>query len=578
MSDQRRDNILDFAPHRPPSPQKQPSISVADREWLSARETLSETQQRILLAFLTALVPGFIAFGFPFLDILFGALCLWYLFDMVVMAALTLRVPLPPPPNFHRGDGSASPSSPSAELAGDDPVGTMASPWPTYTILCPLYHEQAILPQCVRALAAIDYPAEHLQILFLTERDEDETRQTLKEMALPRHMQVLTVPEGTPRTKPRACNYGLLQARGEYLTIFDAEDIPEPQQLKHAVLTFRQAPEDVACLQARLRFYNPSQNLLTRWFTAEFALWFEILLPAMQHVGMPLPLGGTSNHFRTATLRALGGWDPFNVTEDYDLGLRLADRGLRAIVFDATTYEEANSQFRNWRRQRSRWIKGYLQTYFVHTRRPQRYFQQQRPRDLFWLHSVGAGRALLPLFNAIPWLLLAIYAVLHPFADPIFLLVFPAPVLFLGILAFLLGNFIFLYLHIYTCVKTERYQLLILTPFIPLYWLLMSSAAFVAAKELLFSPHYWAKTRHGLHLRTEREPIVTFTGIPAAPAPDDAAPPSTRAPIITLHDFRKHDATETMPPVAGNPASPASEASPADPVPDVAANDLPPVS
>ena len=213
----------------------------------------------------------------------------------------------------------------SEEAIDDEIVAALGTAnWPHYTILCPLYKEARVVPQFVSAMQALDYPPEKLQILFLTEVDDVATRQAIHALALPQHFKVVTVPDGSPRTKPRACNYGLMQATGQYVVIFDAEDIPEPTQLKKAVLAFANHGPKLACVQAKLNFYNPQQNLLTRWFTAEYSLWFDLTLPGLQRAGFALPLGGTSNHFPTQVLRALGGWDAFNVTEDCDLGLRLA--------------------------------------------------------------------------------------------------------------------------------------------------------------------------------------------------------------------------------------------------------------
>jgi cellulose synthase/poly-beta-1,6-N-acetylglucosamine synthase-like glycosyltransferase len=233
----------------------------------------------------------------------------------------------------------------------------------------------------------------------------------------------------------------------------------------------------------------------------------------------------------------MGGWDPYNVTEDCDMGLRLATQGLRTVMLASTTYEEANSGARNWRRQRARWIKGYLQTYFVHLRQPRRYFKDGHPLHLFWLQTVGAGRALLPLFNVIPWLLVSIALVLHPYTDSIFAYIFPSSLLALGVITFIVGNAFFIYLHIYSCVKSERYHLLVLTPFMPLYWLMMSGAAYIAVKELIFSPHFWAKTRHGLHLRP-----APATVLPLAKAHGEARTIQKEGPASLLR-FRRHAQT-----------------------------------
>jgi len=247
--------------------------------------------------------------------------------------------------------------------------------WPQYTILCPLYREAEVVPQFVQAMQALDYPADKLQILFLTEENDAETRKAIAAMHLPLHFSIVTVPDGQPRTKPRACHFGLLQATGDYVVIYDAEDVPDPLQLKKAVLTFANYDSDVACVQAKLNYYNGNQNLLTRWFTVEYCLWFDLMLPGMQQTKLPLPLGGTSNHFRMEMLHRVGAWDPFNVTEDCDLGLRLARSGLKTVMLNSITYEEANSQLKNWMRQRSRWIKGCLLTYLVYMREPLRYLR-----------------------------------------------------------------------------------------------------------------------------------------------------------------------------------------------------------
>src|SRR6185312_3160425 len=182
--------------------------------------------------------------------------------------------------------------------------------------------------------------------------------------------ELVLVPEGVPRTKPKAANFALQFARGEYLVIYDAEDRPEPDQLLKAVAAFRAGPRTLACVQARLNFYNADHNWLTRMFALDYALWFDMLLPGLDRIGMPMPLGGTSNHFRTAILRDIGGWDAFNVTEDADIGIRLAQLGYRVSMLDSTTFEEAPLRFGVWLRQRSRWLKGYMQTWLVHMRDP----------------------------------------------------------------------------------------------------------------------------------------------------------------------------------------------------------------
>ena len=197
-------------------------------------------------------------------------------------------------------------------------------------------------------------------------------------------------------------NYGLNYVSGDYVVIYDAEDVPEVDQLKKAVLAFKKVPANVACIQAKLNFYNPHQNTLTKLCTAEYSLWFDLVLPGFQSISAPIPLGGTSNHFRRETLRELGGWDAFNVTEDCDLGMRLAKRGYTTAIVDSTTHEEDNSDVLNWYNKRSRWIKGYIQTYFVHMRNPQEYFTAGKGKD-FSFPAHRCGKILSLFINPIMW-------------------------------------------------------------------------------------------------------------------------------------------------------------------------------
>jgi len=287
--------------------------------------------------------------------------------------------------------------------------------WPSYTILCPLYKEARVVPQFVKAMQGLDYPTDKLQILFLTEEDDNETRDAIESMNLPSHFEIVTVPEGNPRTKPRACNFGLLQSIGQYVVIFDAEDVPDPVQLKKAVLTFANHGPNLACVQAKLNFYNPDQNMLTRWFTAEYSLWFDLILPGLQKAHFLLPLGGTSNHFPAQMIRALGGWDAFNVTEDCDLGLRLAWFKMETVVLDSTTYEEANSRTKNWLRQRSRWIKGYMQTYLVHMREPWHYAREFRIREFLSMQLLIGGKTTVLFINPLLWIAMIVAQILKPF-------------------------------------------------------------------------------------------------------------------------------------------------------------------
>ncbi len=294
------------------------------RRYASARQTFTRPQLAALALLLALWLAGLYGFHLTALVVTVALITAVYVGDLLLTMLLAVRT---------LGD------SPEIRI-DDDLVRSLAdAPWPRYTILCPLYKEAEIVPQFVQAMERMDYPVDRLQILFLTEESDAATRDAIAAMRLPSHFEIVTVPDGEPRTKPRACNYGLLRATGDFVVIYDAEDIPDPLQLKKAVLAFAQHGDDLACVQAKLNFYNPRQNILTRWFTTEYTLWFDLTLPGLQWARTALPLGGTSNHFRASLLRRVGAWDPFNVTEDCDLGLRLAEHRLHTVMLDSTTME-----------------------------------------------------------------------------------------------------------------------------------------------------------------------------------------------------------------------------------------------
>jgi glycosyltransferase XagB len=376
---------------------------------------------------------------------------------------------------------------------------------PTYTIFCPLYKEAHVLPQFVEAMKQLDYPAEKIQILLLLETDDKKTINRAKNMILPNNMQIVIVPHTLPKTKPKACNYGLQIATGDIAVIYDAEDMPDPLQLKKTALAFRNNPDDVICVQAKLNFYNPGQNLLTRLFATEYSLWFDLILPGLQSLNAPLPLGGTSNHFKTAALKQLGGWDAFNVTEDCDLGIRLAANGYRTIMIDSVTLEEANSDTQNWLNQRSRWLKGYMQTYLVHMRQAGRMIKQGQNRLFAGINMIVGGKLLALLINPLLWTLFILYFGLRPLVGPTIEALFPAAIFYIAVAAFVAGNFLYLYYFMVAVAKTGRYHLARYALFMPGYWLLISISAWKALVQLIFKPHYWFKTKHGLHLKAQSQ-------------------------------------------------------------------------
>lgn len=383
---------------------------------------------------------------------------------------------------------------------------------PIYTIFCPLYKEWQVVPQFAKAMGELDYPKEKLQIVFLLEENDAETVNKIRNTPLPPHFEIVVVPHSFPKTKPKAMNYGLSFVKGEYLVIFDAEDVPEVDQLKKAVEAFKKVSSQTVCIQAKLNFYNIRQNLLTRLFTAEYSLWFDLVLPGLQSFNAPIPLGGTSNHFKVSALRELLGWDAFNVTEDADLGMRLAKKGYRTAIMESTTYEEANSDWLNWYNQRSRWIKGYIQTYFVHMRDPKSFIETGSIKD-FLIFQLSIGGKILSMFiNPMMWVITISYFAFRATLGPFIESFFPTIILYIGVFSLILGNFLYLYYYMIGCAKRGFDDLIKYVFLVPFYWLGMSAAAWKAMYEIIVKPHYWSKTIHGLHLK-KTEPHISTANV-----------------------------------------------------------------
>jgi cellulose synthase/poly-beta-1,6-N-acetylglucosamine synthase-like glycosyltransferase len=371
---------------------------------------------------------------------------------------------------------------------------------PTYTILVPLYREANIVPDLVAAMAAIDYPRSKLQILLIAEADDGETLSALRQHAAMPPFEIVTVPAMLPRTKPKALAFGVPFARGDMVVVYDAEDRPEPDQLREAAAAFAADPT-LGCVQARLTPDN-SESWLARMFTIEYAANFEVLLPSLARWRVPLPLGGTSNHFPRAVLQHVGAWDPFNVTEDADLGIRLTRFGYHSQTIASRTYEEAPVRWRDWLPQRRRWIKGWLQTALVTLRRPK---PRLRPVHALLVHSLITGAVLSLLAYPISLLLLpgALWSVeLRAWPQSALGWLFLS-VNVVNLAAFLLASAIAGFRGL---KATGSLHLAVWITTLPAYWLLMSLAAWQALFWLLRDPFQWEKTAHGIS-RERRPPL-----------------------------------------------------------------------
>ena len=364
---------------------------------------------------------------------------------------------------------------------------------PVVTLLVPLYKEREIAGHLLRRLSALDYPAPLLDVILLLEADDHLTRETLSAANLPRWMRAITVPKGTIKTKPRALNYGLNFARGRIVGIYDAEDAPAPDQIKKIVARFAARGPEVACLQGILDYYNSRANWLARCFTLEYAAWFRVVLPGMARLGLTIPLGGTTVFFRRNVLEEIGGWDAHNVTEDADLGLRLARFGYRTELVDTVTGEEANCRAWPWVRQRSRWLKGYAVTYGVHMRQPLRLL-----RDLGLWRFIGvqilffgtlSAFALAPALWSF-WLIL--FGLPHPLTG----ILPPAAFISLSTL-FVMSELTNLVVAAFAVRRAGKGWLTPWAITLQAYFPLATLAAYKGLLEILCRPFFWDKTAHG---------------------------------------------------------------------------------
>ena len=376
------------------------------------------------------------------------------------------------------------------------PTPDETAPLPKVSILVPLFRETEIAHHLIARLSRLTYPKCLLDVVLVLEEEDALTRRTLAQIDLPPWIRAVVVPDGQPRTKPRAMNYALDFCRGDIIGIFDAEDAPDPDQITAVARRFQQAPSDVACLQGVLDYYNPRQNWLARCFTIEYATWFRMILPGMAQLGFAIPLGGTTIYFRRDILEDLGGWDAHNVTEDADLGFRLARHGYRTEMLHTVTGEEANCRLWPWIKQRSRWLKGYMTTYLVHMRRPMVLYRQLGAWK-FWgfqAHFVTAlSQFVLAPFLWSFWLIL--FGLPHPLDS-----VLPREALVaLGSL-FLMVEVINIAIHAASVRGPAHKHLVPWVPTMHFYVPLGAIAAYKALYELVAKPFFWDKTAHGLSL------------------------------------------------------------------------------
>jgi cellulose synthase/poly-beta-1,6-N-acetylglucosamine synthase-like glycosyltransferase len=455
--------------------------AVALPQHLSARTLLGRTSLIVLGCAAAVLVSIVIVLPHHIPPLITGLIALFYLCSTIDRNYLVLR---------------GLKSSALIHISNEEALMLTDEELPVYTVLLPVYDEPAIVSNLIKGVGRLDYPSDKLEILLLVEEDDIATQTALFDADL-QSVRIILVPHSLPKTKPKACNYGmsLPDLRGEFVTIYDAEDIPDPLQLRRAVAAFRRTSPDIGCLQARLAYFNERQNLLTRWFSLEYDQWFGVVLPAVEELRCVVPLGGTSNHMSVKVWREIGGWDEFNVTEDADIGVRLARHGYRTLILDSITLEEANSDVVNWIRQRSRWYKGYLQTMLVHLRNPADLRKAIGTKATLRMINMTGGVPLTAAVNLLFWFVMVVWVLGRPaFVAELF----PPVTYYICLVLFIVGAPLSIFVGLVATQALGKPYLWWAALLTPLYWILQSVAALKALYQLFFRPFFWEKTVHGL--------------------------------------------------------------------------------
>ncbi|MTD99231.1 glycosyltransferase [Paracoccus sp. YIM 132242] len=375
----------------------------------------------------------------------------------------------------------------------------MTGPLPVISVMVPLFRESDVAGKLVGRLSRLDYPRELTDILLVIEASDQVTQKALQGARLPGWIRVVEVPNGPVQTKPRALNYALNFCRGAIIGVWDAEDRPDPDQLHTVARRFHFAPADVACLQGALDFYNPRTNWLARCFTIEYAAWFRVILPGVARLGLVVPLGGTTLFFRRDALEQVGAWDAWNVTEDADLGVRLARRGWRTEIIDTTTDEEANCRALPWIKQRSRWLKGYAMTWGVHMRDPRALWRELGPRRFIGFQIQFLGSLSQYLLAPILWSFwLLSLGLPHPLREPLAGVWggYAIPALF-G--TFIASELLSIGVGMWAVRADKHRHLMYWVPSLHLYFPLGCLAGWKAIYEVVVKPFYWDKTAHGIY-------------------------------------------------------------------------------
>ena len=452
-----------------------------------AAQSCRTWNRRIARNFGLAAVITLLSTGLLWPTATFSVLCAWAVITLVLNTALKATAAV-----MHlraRADTSQSAANPTPARL------------PVVTILVPLFHEHDVAGALILRLSALDYPRELLDVCLVLEEDDHMTREAVARATLPAWIRPIMVPYGPLKTKPRALNYALNFARGTIIGVYDAEDAPAADQIHQVVARFAQRGPRVACLQGVLDFYHAETNWLSRCFAIEYATWFRVVLPGLERLGLVIPLGGTTLFIRRDVLEDIGGWDAHNVTEDADLGIRLARNGYRTELIPTVTEEEPNARAWPWVKQRSRWLKGYAITYCVHMRNPAQLWRDLGAWRFFGVQLLFAGTLSQFILAPVLWSFwLVAVGLPHPLVG-----VLPTWALWtLGGL-FFASELINIAVGMIGISAAQKPRLLKWVPTLHVYFPLAAIAAYKGVIELATQPFYWDKTAHGVLDPTREE-------------------------------------------------------------------------
>lgn len=377
-------------------------------------------------------------------------------------------------------------------LTGDRDSSSMvkySDDLPKYCVLLPMRNEPVpVVKALIDNMQKLNYPKDKLDIVMLVDID-DEYLEDIKKLKIPNHFRILSSEATFPFTKPKVCNLGLITTDAEFVTVYDAEDAPDPDQLLKVLYKFEDPK--VSCVQCRLHYNNKKHNWLSKFFNLEYLTWFSTTIVGLSKVqgeGAVIPLGGTSQHLKVKELVEIGGWDAVNVTEDCDLGLRLSRLGKTTVISDSHTNEIAVKELKHWIPQRTRWQMGFMVTYINHCKDIVNLYKELGfYRFMHFMFSI-AGNFINPLITPLLFIIW-FRSYFLGYGGETFLNTLPHITL--------IGNLILIIsIHLISSIKFQKGKFWYMSFLQPVYYLLQVITVHRAVYKLITAPYKWEKTAH----------------------------------------------------------------------------------